>query len=314
MVVNWINLESMNPLLILSGLFLLLFLPQEALAWGIGAHLNIASRLLAQPEAFPSAIQALLAAHPHDFLYGCMSADITIGKKFTHYLRNCHSWAMGDKVLAAAKTDSEKACAWGYLVHLAADSVAHSYFIPYKTIRTFNTAVHNHAYWEMRVEASMPPDIWELAHAVARNNYRDNDAMLRSVLSRTLFSFGTNKRIFNSIILLSRIEQWQKGLLLISRRSRWTFDAGEQADYLQLAFQAAHSILAEGRASHYRKADPTGERALRAANAIRSNLHHLWIEGKLPPGEIEPQLAELKRRFREGITQPERLLELTADL
>lgn len=301
--------------MILSAILisLILFLPGEAFAWGMGVHLEIGSRLLSHTEDFNPAIRALLMAYPNDFLYGCLSADITVGKKFTHYLRNCHSWNMGKKVLASAKSDREKSCAWGYLVHLAADCVAHSYFIPYKTVRTFNSTLHNHAYWEMRIESRISPQIWSLAREIAAGDNRDNDRMLRSVLARTLFSFGTNKRIFNSIILLSQIERWQKGLQLVDNRSRWTLDEDDLADYLQIAFQAAYSLLSEEDASPYLKADPTGERALRAANALRRNLNHLWLEGKLSLSEGEKQVAEVKNLFRAGITQPEKLLELVSD-
>lgn len=292
---------------------LLFFFPADAFAWGMGVHLEIGSRLLAHAADFNPALRALLVAHPNDFLYGCLSADITVGKKFTHYLRNCHSWNMGKKVLASAKSDREKACAWGYMVHLAADCVAHSFFIPYKTVRTFNTTMHNHAYWEMRIESRLPPQIWTLAREVAAGDNLDNDRMLRSVLARTLFSFGTNKRIFNSIILLSQIERWQKGLQLVDTRSRWILDEDDLADYLEIAYQAAYSLLTEGDACPYLKADPTGERALRAADALRRNLNHLWLEGKLSPNEGEKQMAEVKRLFRAGITQPEKLLELVSD-
>lgn len=294
-------------------LSLILLLPGDAFAWGMGVHLEIGSRLLAHAEDFNPALRALLTAHPNDFLYGCLSADITVGKKYTHYLRNCHSWNMGKKVLANAKSNREKACAWGYLVHLAADCVAHSYFIPYKTVRTFNTALHNHAYWEMRIESRLPPQIWTQAREVAAGDNRDNDRMLRSVLARTLFSFGTNKRIFNSIILLSQIERWQKGLQLVDTRSRWILEEDDLADYLESAYQAAYSLLSEGDACPYLKADPTGERALRAANALRRNLNHLWLEGKLSESAVEKQMAEVKSLFRAGITQPEKLLELVSD-
>jgi hypothetical protein len=294
-------------------LSLLFVFPGEAFAWGMGVHLEIGSRLLTHAGDFNPALQALLLTHPHDFLYGCLSADITVGKKYTHYLRNCHSWNMGKKVLASANSEREKACAWGYLVHLAADCIAHSYFIPYKTVRTFNTSMHNHAYWEMRIESRLPPQIWTLAREVAAGDNRDNDRMLRSVLARTLFSFGTNKRIFNSIILLSQIERWQKGLQLVDTRSRWILEDDDLADYLEMAYQAAYSLLTEGDASPYLKADPTGERALRAASALRRNLNHLWLEGKLSESAVEKQMAEVKNLFRAGITQPEKLLELVSD-
>jgi hypothetical protein len=301
-------------ILALTIFALLLFSPGDAFAWGMGVHLEIGSRLLTRHLAdFNPALQALLATYPNDFLYGCLSADITVGKKFTHYLNNCHSWNMGKTVLASARSDREKACAWGYMVHLAADCVAHSYFIPYKTVRTFNSSLHNHAYWEMRIEARIPQEIWMLAREVADCDNRDNDRMLRSVLARTLFSFGTNKRIFNSIILLSQIDRWQKGLQLVDNRSRWVLDGDDLADYLDLANQAAYSLLAEGDASPYLKADPTGERAQRAAVAIRRNLNHLWLEGKLSQSEGEKQILEVKKLLRAGITAPEKILELVSD-
>jgi hypothetical protein len=191
--------------------------------------------------------------------------------------------------------------------------VAHSYFIPFKTVRTFNTTLHNHAYWEMRIESRLPPQIWTLAREIAAGDNRDNDRMLRSVLARTIFSFGTNKRIFNSIILLSQIERWQKGLQLVDSRSRWILEDDDLTDYLESAYQAAYSLLTEGDASPYLKADPTGERALRAASALRRNLNHLWLEGKLSESAVEKQMAEVKNLFRAGITQPEKLLDLVSD-
>jgi len=90
-------------------------------------------------------------------------------------------------------------------------------------------------------------------------------------------------------------------------------DEDDLADYLEMAYQAAHSLLGEGDASPYWKADPTGERPLRAARALRRNLNHLWLEGKLAQNEGEKQMAEVKNLFRAGITQPERLLELLSD-
>ena len=167
---------------------LLLVLPTEALAWGIGVHLQLGSAILKNLPQLPEAVRVVLQQHPLDFLYGCISADITLGKKFTHYLRNCHSWRMGKKVLEAADSDRQRACGYGYLAHLAADTVAHSYFVPFKMIRTFNSALLKHTYWEVRVEASVDPQVWMLARQIARMNFNVNDTMMRSVLSDTIFS------------------------------------------------------------------------------------------------------------------------------
>ncbi len=292
----------------------LLAVPAEALAWGVGVHLQLGSHILANLQVLPPATQSLLAAYPFDYLYGCISADITLGKKFTHYLNHCHSWRMGRKILQAAATDSQRACAYGYLGHLAADTVAHSFFVPYKMVRTFNTVLLKHTYWELRFEAGVDPEIWALARTIGRKDFSDNDALMRSVLSDTIFSFNTNKRLFNSILLLSRLQQWQKMLRSLSRASRWTLPLPEQEEYLELAKRATQSVLGQMEESPFWKADPTGERAINAAKMIRKNLNLLWLDGKLGEADAEEILQTLKPRLREGITQPDRLLELLSGM
>lgn len=290
----------------------LLLLPGEALAWGIGVHLQIGSQTLEGLSRLPTMLQPLLSSYPYDFLYGFISADITLGKKYTHWLKHCHSWRIGRQVLDAAKTNPQRACAYGYLGHLAADTVAHSYMVPYKMVRTFNTAMLKHLYWEMRFESRVSPAIWQLARTIARKDFRANDAMMSKVLSRTIFSFATNKRVFNSILLLSRLQRWQKMLQSISEQSRWTLEEEDLEEYLELAQQATESILTKMERSPYWKADPAGERALYTAGILRKNLNLLWQDGKLPESEAQQLLAHLKKRFRQGITNPESLLDLLA--
>ena len=70
------------------------------------------------------------------------------------------------------------------------------------------------------------------------------------------------------------------------------------------------SIMTRMEESPYWKADPTGERAINAAKMIRKNLNLLWLDGKLPDRDGEAILADLKPRFREGITRPDDLLKL----
>ncbi len=297
-------------LLSILTILITVLIPAEALAWGIGVHLQIGSHILGNLHLLPATVKPLLAAFPHDFLYGCIAADITLGKKFTHYLNHCHGWRIGRRVLDAARNDSQRACAYGYLCHLAADSVAHSYYVPYKMVRTFNTLFLKHAYWEMRFEADVDPNIWPLARTIARKNFEDNDALMRSVLSDTIFSFSTNKRLFNSLLLLSRLQQYQKMLRSLSTNSRFVLAPADREEFFTLARGASESLLADMEQSPYWKADPTGERALAAANIIRKNLHLLLLDGKISEEDAEPILADLKGKFREGIVQPDRLLEL----
>ena len=287
-----------------------LLFPAETWAWGIGVHLQSGAWILDNTSLLPETLRALLTAFPNDYLYGCISADITLGKKHTHYLKHCHSWRMGRQVLDAARTDSQRACAYGYLSHLAADTVAHSYFVPYKLILTYNTVLLKHTYWEMRFEAHVDPKVWPLARSIGRKDFSDNDTLMRSVLANTLFSFSTNKRIFNSLLFLSRLQQYQKMLRSLASTSKWPITPNDQTEYLTLTREAVLNLLCDLEGSVYRSADPTGERALYAAGMIRKNLHTLWLDGRLRAQDADPMISVIKQRLRESICRPDDLLAL----
>jgi hypothetical protein len=287
-----------------------LLLPDQALAWGGGVHLQLGAMVLGNLQALPANVAALLAAHPHDFLYGCISADITLGKKYTHSMLNCHRWRIGQKVLQAARTDSERACAHGYLCHLAADVVAHNYYVPYKIMRSFASVTMKHTYWEMRFETFVAKDIWDTAQNVCRADHHANDALLRGVLANTIFSFGTNKRIFNSIMLLSRLEKWQKVMKTLSDNSRYQLAESDRDEYLKLAEEAVYGFLQHPRDAEILMADPTGERALALAEAVRKNLRLLYRSGKLTKAEGLEQVEMLRVKLRQALHTPELLDEL----
>jgi hypothetical protein len=288
----------------------LIFLPDNAFAWGPGFHLQLGTMVLESVASFPPAVAAVIAAYPNDFLYGCIAADITLGKKYTHYLLNCHRWHIGKKLLAEAGEGAQQACAYGYLTHLAADAVSHNYYVPIKIMRSYPTLVLNHAYWEMRFDCYIPADIWELGRKAARENYEANDALLRRVISKTIFSFGTNKKIFNSILLVSRLEKWQQLLQTINDVSRFPLDEEARDDYLELAREAVFDILANGETSSWFAADPTGEGALRAAVTVRRNLRLLYQSGKITKADANSELEDIRLRLKAAIRHPEQLKQI----
>ncbi|WP_303721073.1 zinc dependent phospholipase C family protein [Malonomonas rubra] len=287
------------------------FFPLDAFAWGVGVHLSLGSFVLKAPDLLPASLQALLTAQPMAFLYGCVAADITLGKKFTHYLEHCHNWRVGIKILEHAKQegDETEACAYGYLAHLAADTIAHNYYVPLKLSTTFNTVLHNHAYWEIRAEFGIADDVWNLAEELSKRDNSHLDQMLSRVVSKTIFSFGTNKQLFNSMMLVSRLQRWHKVLKTMASHSKYQLNDTEHSEYLLLGVEAITSILSD-ESSPYWNADPTGDRALTAAKLIRKNLNLLWLDGKLRQEDAELILAELKNRFKVGITDPDELLPL----
>ncbi len=291
-------------------LLILLLIPANAFAWGAGVHLQLGTAVINNLQAVSPAVAAVVGEFPHDFLYGCIAADITLGKKFTHYLQHCHRWRIGMKVLEYAWNPPQKACAYGYLSHLAADTVAHNYYVPTKTMESFSTLTLKHAYWEMRLETFVDQEIWETGKKVATENYKANDALLRNVLSDTLFSFGTNKRIFNSILLVSRLEKWQQVLKTLSDTSRYTLEEDDRSEYLDLAEEAVFDFLNLLEESRYFQADPTGERALATAEAVRKNLRLLYNAGKIAKEDAVAQVDTMRHRLREAIWEPEKLLQI----
>jgi len=293
----------MRSCLTVLTFFCLFLVPTEVWAWGFGVHLQLGNSILANTGNLPAHVAALLSAYPHDFLYGCISADITLGKKYTHYLKHCHSWNMGNKVLAAAKTDAQCACAYGYIAHLGADTIAHGFMVPYKMVRSYNTVFLNHAYWELRFEARIDPQIWVQARELAQDDFSKNDKLLRRVLVRTLFSFSTNKRMFNSMLLISRIQRWQRILKRLDERSVWKMEQKDRQEYLDLALEASMSILSDPN-SPYLNADPTGERALQTAHKMRTSLKTLWQDGRLPSELSVAVLDDIKEHFRSNVTNP----------
>ena len=297
-------------MVIVCALLCLLCLPQPAHAWGGGIHLQVGLHILSHPELLPAGLAALLAAHPLDYLYGSIAADITLGKKYTHYLLNCHRWSVGNKVLLVAGNDAQQACAYGYLSHLAADVIAHNYYVPYKIMRSFPVAAMKHTYWEMRFETFVEQQTWERARQVCRYDQSANDALLRSVVAPTLFSFGTNKRIFNSIMLLSRLEKWQQVMRRLSDASRYVLAEDDRDEYMTLVQEGVLDFLQHPCESLLLRADPTGERALAMAEAFRGNLRLLYKGGKMTRAEGMEQVESLKQSLRQALEQPELLGEL----
>ncbi|MCK4503795.1 MAG: hypothetical protein KAU22_12235, partial [Desulfuromonadales bacterium] len=121
--------------------------------------------------------------------------------------------------------------------------------------------------------------------------------------------FRTNKKIFNSMMLITRLQQWHKLIETIDKHSKWQFDADEHSEYMAMGLEAINGILGD-EYSPYWNADPTGDRALTAADMIRKNMNHLWLEGKLRQEDSNLILKELRNRFKLGITDPDEILPL----
>jgi hypothetical protein len=274
----------------------LLLAPDAAVAWGPISHLAHGSDVLANLITLPVGLQQLLARHRAEFLYGCVGADITVGKKYTRAMQaHCHSWEVGWQILAAAESDAQRAFAYGYLTHLAADVYSHNHFIPTQLIVSYEARTLRHIYWEARFDALQPRSYRSLVTLVRAHAFPECDRLVERVVARTLFSFRTNKRLFDSFLAFHDWQNWHRVMEEVARRSRFRFPRPLVARYNAACLASATDVLLHGRAASCQAADPTGLEALTLAAEVRRTLRALRRRQALTPA-LRHQLAALNQR------------------
>ncbi|MBI2339647.1 MAG: zinc dependent phospholipase C family protein [Deltaproteobacteria bacterium] len=290
---------------ILASALILVLMPHDAFAWGPATHLEYAHRALASLALFPPLVRKLLVKYEDDYLYGSVAADITVGKGFTEYLYNCHNWRVAFELFhKKAVKDHEKAFMLGYLVHLAADTVAHNFFVPFKLIRSWSARFLKHIYWEMRMDLTVPAKYWDMTHHFSKNNFVEDDRLLQGHLKRTLFSFNTNKKIFNGLLIAQRLKHWRIVVQNMGRRSAWRLIDSDVVHYKNLALKAAVDLLTRIEDSYVLKADPTGKLKILYARDMVKKIRRTDKTGELGREGKDRLLNDIKKRLEAGIYEP----------
>lgn len=246
--------------------------PSIAHAWGPGTHVEIAFALLEKLALMAPAVRMAIAGREEWFIYGSVAADTVVGKKFAGEHDHCHNWNVGFKVLKAAKTDRERAAAYGYLSHLAADVVAHNDYIPSQIIKSFKTRTLSHTYWEMRFDMHVRQEVWDKMTRMILGDFSPFDRLLKKVLKRALFSFKTSKKIFSGILALQRYKQFRRTFAAYAKKSRFKLDTKEISHYMRLAVASALSFLENPSDAACLNGDPTGNRKIKEALKLRRRL------------------------------------------
>ena len=260
--------------LLCAAVVAVVLFPGEAQAWGPLAHLNFSAQALGNLSVLGLDVQSILHGHANDFLYGSLAADIVVGKNLAKYLHHCHNWKVGFGVYKQARLESEKAFALGFLAHLAADTVAHNYFVPYKTVASFGRLGTGHAYWELRYDQKVDPEMWRLARQVSTRATREHDDLLqRSLTSASLLPFRVSRQLFGSLLASARLRRFQHvSRMALARERRLVLEPDLVAETNILATGAILGLLADGEGCRAARADATGERNLRIAKTIRNQL------------------------------------------
>lgn len=177
-----------------------IFIPSAVFAWGPLTHMYLGNEILSCAPLIPAGILALINKHKQDFLYGNIMADTILGKKYLPDDRSSHSWDVGLKLFDQAKSWPERAFAYGYLSHLAADTVAHE---------TLTDEMGNmgHTWVELKADSLIDKAYWLKTISISKAVRKRSELLLEHSLDRYVFSFKTNRRIYKSIVFLSLLNK-----------------------------------------------------------------------------------------------------------
>lgn len=290
----------------MSAAILLLFLvvglwPADAYAWGPYAHLDFGHQVLKNLGLLPAHMRTLLQAFPFDYLYGCIYADVIIGKNRATFAKHCHNWKVAFDIFHHAETLRQRAFMLGYLSHLAADIIAHNYFVPFKIVESWPTRFLKHLYWELRYDQKLFSKVEDVAKKVAKQDMTENQEFLSQHLVRTLFSMGVNKRLFRGFVFLQNLDRWQRTITTIAVRSSWPLTHEDYVECGELAMNAIYSMLIDFEESATVLVDARGELTIGRSLEIRRDLKLGFSDRREDARFVTFVGDEYKQHFRRGI-------------
>lgn len=257
--------------------FLLLLLPGEALAWGPGVHMAIGNNVLAHLHLFAPTLAAVLAAHPEQYLYGCLSADIFIGKGCAYTPTHSHNWDTGRALLRQAHDSEAQAYAYGYLSHLAADVIAHNYLVPNMLGFSAGRGKLAHTYVEMLADLQVD---WprKQASRIFSQAHREADSTLITTMGQKKLPFVLKKHIFRQSLHLVEEKSYKRSLRVFRRVLPFARKEELIAQSIDFAQELVMDLLHNPQRSPVLECDPIGSSNLGQVRYFRRKQRHYYTQ------------------------------------
>ena len=244
-------------------------------AWGPATHAQLALDVLGQLSLLPAAVAGILARHTASYVFGNIAADVVFAKRMSRIKQFCHHWSTGFRFLDEAKSDADRAFAYGYLSHLAADTVAHGKYIPRQLSVTRTTMNFGHLYWEMRADALVPREAWRVLDNVLAGDHEHHHKVLAEELTATLLPYHFNRRLFERINRVVTRHYWVRCMTVWHRCSRWDLCNALVDEYWGESVERIRDLLTFERQSAILREDPNGTSALQQARLHRRHTRRL---------------------------------------
>jgi len=265
--------------------FCLLFIAQliaakNALAWGPGVHTVIALNILDDVRLILPSIAGIISPFPREFLYGCLAADFFIGKSRMKKAGNAHNWKGGFKFLREAKNDQEAAYAYGFLSHLAADVIAHNFFVPSMTSEYRALRKKSHLYWEIRADYLVGMEYTKIAKNILGMDHKGCDDLLKVISGKRKKSLHARKLIYTQSVKISDRAYTTHHMFFPEKIvGRHSFD--EYAAFMVgLSSRVVKGFLKYPETSPCLSHDPIGTRNVGLAKRAKSFTK--WFNNRLP--------------------------------
>lgn len=242
---------------VLLGVLILFGLADPALAWGPGVHLNLCNQVLSRLDLVTLSVARVLERYPLAYVYGCLSADFLVGKGKKLSANHCHSWQSGFRLLQRIQDPELQAYAYGYLSHLAADVVAHNYYVPNMLQLGKGRGRLSHVYIELQADSKTKHCTQELKQ-IMDNSWKAADLYLQNVLRKSRLSFSLKKKIYKKSLAVSRNNTCFSSLQLLDRHFPERSCEEYLEDMLQLSRQAVLDCMNQQESSQVCDHDPMG--------------------------------------------------------
>jgi hypothetical protein len=138
--------------------------------------------------------------------------------------------------------------------------------------------------------------------------------LLDRVLRRTIFSFSTNKRIFNTILILQKMRAMRASLRLYARHSRFDIGGENRQHYAELALESALDFLKNPRSAPCLQMDPAGLARLDYAKELRRRMRGMMNRGRMSVKQAEALSDFVKDSLAMGLYRPEMKLPKISDV
>jgi len=248
---------------------LILLLADRAGAWGLTTHMELTQAVLGDLVGIGSGMAGLILAYKRDFIYGNIIADIIVGKKLSKRRRRSHHWGAGRRLLETAKDNQRRVFAYGFLTHLAADTVAHNRYIPKIIETTGSTLTFGHLYWELRADQLAQPDHKRVTKQLLKLKHLGHQHSLARRIYPPVKWFGFNRTVFTRLNRLTNGNGFSVALDMCEDLSRWQLSPQIVGEFKDQARERMLDLICDGPDSAVTGEDPNGYLALQTVKARR---------------------------------------------